>query len=139
VVGGKELIKAFLALKSNYDSGVFMAVQRTAARALNHPLAADFNRERTNLFLKRRDGISKALSAAGFKFQVPRAGYYFWVRIPESYKSSIEFCADLLEKTGVAVTPGVGYGPSGEGFFRITMTAPDSRIEEAMERLKDFA
>jgi len=138
VVGGEQLIKAFLTLKSNFDSGVFMAVQRTAARALAHPQSAVFNRERTALFKKRRDRIAAALRKLGFAFQLPRASYYFWVHVPENYRSSVEFCADLLEKQGLVVTPGVGYGPSGEAFFRVSMTAPDERIEEGMVRLERF-
>ncbi len=138
VVGSEKLIDAFLTLKSNFDSGVFMAVQRTAARALTHPQAKEFNRERTVLFKKRRDRIAAALTELGFRFNVPRASYYFWVHIPAAYESSVGFCADLLERQGLVVTPGVGYGPSGEDFFRISMTAPDSRIEEAMVRLKEF-
>lgn len=138
VTGGKQLIDAFLTLKSNFDSGVFMAIQRTAARALEHSEAKAFNKERTALFKKRRDRIAKALEGMGFKFQLPRASYYFWVHIPRSYASSVEFCADLLEKQGLVVTPGVGYGPSGENFFRISMTSPDERIEQGMERLRVF-
>jgi LL-diaminopimelate aminotransferase len=90
------------------------------------------------LFKKRRDRIAAALTELGFRFNVPRASYYFWVHIPAAYESSVGFCADLLERQGLVVTPGVGYGPSGEDFFRISMTAPDSRIEEAMVRLKEF-
>jgi LL-diaminopimelate aminotransferase len=138
VVGSKELVDAFLTLKSNFDSGAFMAIQRTAARSLSHPEVARFDSERTLLFKSRRDRIAKALKQLGFKFELPRASYYFWVRIPENYASSVEFCADLLEKQGLVVTPGVGYGPSGENFFRISMTAPDDRIDEGMERLKAF-
>jgi len=138
VTGGKQLIDAFLTLKSNFDSGVFMAIQRTAARALEHSKAKAFNKERTALFKKRRDRIASALEGMGFKFQLPRASYYFWVHTPPSYASSVVFCADLLEKKGLVVTPGVGYGPSGENFFRISMTSPDERIEQGMERLRDF-
>ncbi len=139
VAGSKELIKAFLTLKSNFDSGVFMAIQRTAARALKHPEAPGFARERTNLFRNRRDLIAAALSDAGFRFELPRASYYFWVRIPDAYTSSVKFCADLLEKAGISVVPGVGYGPNGEHYFRISMTTPDTRIDEAMQRMKIFA
>lgn len=138
VVGSKALIDAFLTLKSNFDSGVFMAVQRTAARALGHPEARLFNEHRTQLFKKRRDTIAGALEELGFRFKLPRASYYFWVRIPDIYSSSVVFCADLLEKQGLVVTPGVGYGPSGEDFFRISMTSPNDKIEKAMERLRNF-
>jgi LL-diaminopimelate aminotransferase len=138
VTGGKNLINAFLTLKSNFDSGVFMAIQRTAARALQHPDAGNFHRERTLLFKSRRDRIARCLKELGFGFQLPRASYYFWVHIPDAYRSSVEFCADLLEKQGLIVTPGVGYGPSGERYFRVSMTAPDTRIDEGMQRLKAF-
>ena len=138
VTGGKDLIRAFLTLKSNFDSGVFMAVQRAAARALKHPDAPAFHQERTALFKNRRDRIARGLRVAGFRFSLPRAGYYFWVRIPDAYTSAVDFCADLLEKAGLVVTPGVGYGPNGEGWFRISMTTPDHRIDEAMERLQKF-
>ncbi len=138
VVGGKQLIDAFLTLKSNFDSGVFMAIQRVAARALVHAEAPGFHRERTALFKARRDKIASALTEMGYKFQLPRASYYFWVRIPDSYKSSVEFCADLLEQQGLVVTPGVGYGPSGEKYFRISMTSQDERIDEGMKRIRQF-
>jgi len=138
VTGGKDLIDAFLTLKSNFDSGVFMAIQRTAARALHHPDAGNFHRERTLLFRSRRDRIARCLNELGFRFQLPRASYYFWVRIPDAFRSSVEFCADLLEGQGLIFTPGVGYGPSGESYFRVSMTAADSRIDEGMERLKAF-
>ena len=138
IVGSKTLIDAALTLKSNFDSGVFMAIQRAAARALGHPEARMFNESRTQLFKARRAIISSALEEMGFRFKLPRASYYFWVRIPENYSSSIAFCADLLEQQGLIVTPGVGYGPSGEAYFRISMTAENSKIEHAMERLKNF-
>jgi LL-diaminopimelate aminotransferase len=139
VTGGKELIDAFLTLKSNFDSGVFMAIQRVAARALEHPDAPAFFGERTALFKRRRDRIAGSLANLGYKFQLPRASYYFWVHIPEPYTSSVAFCADLLDKQGLIVTPGVGYGPSGESFFRLSMTSPDERIDEAMERFRVFS
>jgi LL-diaminopimelate aminotransferase len=139
VTGGKDLIDAFLTLKSNFDSGVFMAIQRAAARALGHPEAPKFSRERTILFKKRRNRIAEALTDLGYRFQLPRASYYFWVHIPKPYTSSVTFSADLLEKQGLIVTPGVGYGPSGEDFFRLSMTAPDERIDEGLRRLKAFS
>ncbi len=139
VVGGPKLIDAFLTLKSNFDSGQFMAVQRTAAKALSHPDCLAFFEERTNLFRDRRDRIAEVLNTLGYSFDLPRASYYFWVRIPAAYKTCVDFCADLLEKTGLVVTPGVGYGPSGERYFRVSMTAPDERIDEGLERLKEFS
>jgi LL-diaminopimelate aminotransferase len=137
-VGSKDLVDAFLTLKSNIDSGVFMAIQRTAAQALLHPDVASFQAERTALFRSRRDRIALALTELGFKFRLPRASYYFWVRIPDRYDSSVQFCADLLEGAGLVVTPGVGYGPAGQGFFRVSMTAADAKIDEGLDRLRAF-
>jgi LL-diaminopimelate aminotransferase len=139
VAGGQDLIHAFLTLKSNFDSGVFMAIQRAAAKALAHPDAPKFHQERTALFKKRRDRIAASLEKLGYRFQLPRASYYFWVRIPEGYSSSVNFCADLLDQKGLIVTPGVGYGPSGENYFRISMTSPDERITEGLARLEAFS
>jgi LL-diaminopimelate aminotransferase len=138
IVGSKSLIDAVLTLKSNFDSGVFMAIQRAAARALGHPDAPLFNDRRTQLFKVRRNLIASALEDMGFRFKLPRASYYFWVRIPENYSSSVAFCADLLERQGLIVTPGVGYGPSGEAYFRISMTAEDNKIRQGMDRLTKF-
>lgn len=107
--------------------------------AVGHPDAQGFSEERTLLFKKRRDRIAAGLAGLGYRFRLPRASYYFWVHIPEPYTSSVAFCADLLEKQGLIVTPGVGYGPSGENFFRLSMTSPDERIDEAMERLEAFS
>ena len=82
--------------------------------------------------------MAGALSEMNFRFQLPRASYYFWVRIPQPYTSTVQFCADLLDKQGLIVTPGIGYGPSGEGYFRVSMTAPDEIIDAGMNRLKEF-
>jgi LL-diaminopimelate aminotransferase len=138
LVGGAPLIHAVLTLQSNIDSGVFMAIQRTAGRALHHPAAEAFHSERTALFKERRRRIAEALTDGGFRYQLPRASYYFWVHIPDRYSSSIDFCAELLETRALVVTPGLGYGPGGKDFFRISMTAPDERIDEGMKRLRAF-
>ena len=70
-------------------------------------------------------------------FRSPKASFYVWAGIPTDEKS-IPFCARLLDETAVVVTPGVGYGPNGEGYIRISLTAPDARIEEAMQRLENW-
>jgi len=66
--------------------------------------------------------------------RLPRASLYLWARLPEG-QTSVEFAARLLDETGVVVTPGVGYGPSGEGYVRLSLTLPDERLEEAVRRL----
>ena len=76
----------------------------------------------------------EVLQSRGLRVRPPKASLYVWAGIPEGY-TSIEFAARVLEETDVVVTPGIGYGPSGEGFIRISLTTPDDRLDEAMHRL----
>jgi LL-diaminopimelate aminotransferase len=73
----------------------------------------------------------------GIDVPLPRATFYLWARVPAGY-DSIGFAAHVLDEVGVNVTPGVGFGPSGEGYFRVSVTAPDARVEEACERLRSL-
>ena len=80
----------------------------------------------------------KALRDAGFQFKEPDAAFYLWIHVPKGF-SSAEFCTELLEKVGIVATPGNGFGPSGEGYFRLTLTAPDARLKLAAKRLATYA
>ena len=87
---------------------------------------------------QRRDKVVETLNAAGWKLQKPKATIYVWAPVPEKYRGdSGAFAGDLLEKTGVVVTPGRGYGQWGEGYFRISLTYPDAVLDEAMSRIID--
>ena len=102
VTGGKDLVNAFLTLKSNFDSGVFMAIQRVAARArAATPTRPAFSRERTTLFKKRRDRDRRGAHQNWLRVPASRASYYFWVHIPEPYTSSVAFCCRPPGDTGV--------------------------------------
>ncbi len=88
------------------------------------------------LYARRRDLVCDALAQAGVEVQRPRGTIYVWAPVPEKYTgSSGAFATDLLEKTGVVVTPGRGYGPAGEGYFRISLTYPDDVLKEALGRI----
>ncbi len=131
-VGNPELIRALTQVKTNFDSGIPQAIQWAAVTALRGP--NEWVEANNRVYRRRRDLAVEALRAAGFEVRPPKAGFYLWVRTPNG-QPSIEFALRLLEATAVVVTPGVGFGPNGEGYFRISLTTPDDRLEEALRRL----
>ena len=133
VVGNAEVVERYRQLKTNLDSGMFEAVQRATIAALTD--ARDFPREMSGVYGRRRDLVADGLAAIGLDVAPPRATPYFWVRVPEGHTSE-SFTELVLEEAGVLVSPGPAYGPSGEGFFRISLTVPDDRLEEAVRRIE---
>lgn len=131
--GNKKLVAGLAKAKSNIDSGIFSAIQVCAVTALD----ADpkFVQEMSGLYQERRNVLVDGLNAIGWDAHKPKATFYVWVKVP-SKQSSIEFSAMLLEKANLVVTPGVGFGASGEGFVRFALTVPKERIAVALERLK---
>ncbi|NLT34692.1 MAG: LL-diaminopimelate aminotransferase [Gaiellales bacterium] len=132
-VGNKDILAALWKLKTNMDSGMFEALQRTAAFILNG--SWDFVDEMMAVYARRRDLVLHALSAIGLHAPQPQATIYMWVPVPEGYTSA-SFAEKVLDEAAVVVTPGNGYGTYGEGFVRISLTAPDERIEEAVARIE---
>jgi len=133
VVGNAEVVERYRQLKTNLDSGMFEAVQRATVAALT--TARDFPREMSEVYRRRRDLVVEALAAIGLEVAPPKATPYFWARVPEGHTSE-SFTELVLEEAGVLVSPGPAYGPSGEGFFRISLTVPDERLEEAVRRIE---
>jgi LL-diaminopimelate aminotransferase len=133
-IGTPEVISALARLKSNLDSGVFSAIQAAAASALEKDYDAITGRI-MGIFRKRRDSLAESLEKGGFRFKVPEATFYFWIEVPGG-GSSMEYCGRLLEETGIVATPGVGFGSHGEGYFRLSITAPGDTILEAGRRLE---
>ena len=137
MVGNASAVAALRTVKENIDNGSLRGVQFAAAKALD--LAEKVIPPINEVYQRRRDLVVDALNAAGWKLEKPRATIYVWAPVPESYNSaespSGAFVSDLLEKTGVSVTPGRGYGADGEGFFRISLTYPDAVLKEAMDRI----
>jgi LL-diaminopimelate aminotransferase len=97
--------------------------------------AREFPREMSAVYERRRDLVAEALAAIGLHVEPPKATPYFWVPVPEGHTSA-SFSELVLEQAGVVVSPGPAYGPSGEGFFRISLTVPDERLEEAVQRIE---
>ncbi len=131
--GNPDVLSGLLKVKTNVDSGVFEAVQEAAIAAMNGP--DDVIEKNCEIYKRRRDLLVEGLKSAGFEVEKPLATFYVWVRVRGS---SIEFVKNLLDRTGIVATPGVGFGKSGEGFVRFALTKDESIIAEAVERLKNF-
>lgn len=132
VAGAEKAIEALGRVKTNIDSGVFDALQRAGIAALEGP--QDSLEETLGVYAKRRDALVDALNTAGWVLQKPKGSIYLWVPVPEG-DTSLDFTEFLLEKAGVVVAPGSGYGPTGEGYVRFSLTLPDDRLEEGATRI----
>ena len=133
-VGNAEAIATYWRLKSNVDSGLFEAVQLAGIAALSPDADAEVA-SMNELYRRRRDLVCEALRAIGVHVRPPHATIYVWAPVPDGFTSSAEYCEHVLEQAGVVITPGAIYGPAGEGWFRISLTTPDERLLEAVERL----
>lgn len=132
-VGAPHLIAAMSQVKENTDSGVFNAIQYAGIAALEGP-TDDLEALRV-LYRHRRDLVIETLRAIGLDPDPPKATFYVWCPTPNGMLS-MDYAAEVLDRAGVVITPGVGYGSQGEGFFRISLTVPDARLEEAARRLR---
>jgi LL-diaminopimelate aminotransferase len=137
MVGNAEAIAHYWRLKSNVDSGLFEAVQLAGVAALE-PQVDERVREMNAVYARRRDLVCDALTAAGVRVTPPKGTIYVWAPIPAGFASSSAYCEHVLEKTAVVISPGGAYGPSGEGWFRISLTTPDNRLAEAMQRISSL-
>ena len=134
ILGNADAINTYWRLKTNVDSGLFEAVQLAGAAALDgprEPLA-----EMNAVYARRRDLVVGALREIGVEVEAPKGTIYVWAPVPAGH-SSTTFAELVLEQAAVVVSPGSMYGPSGEGFFRISLTTPDDRITEAVERMRE--
>jgi LL-diaminopimelate aminotransferase len=138
IVGNAEAISDYWRLKSNIDSGLFEAVQLAGAAALGPELDVQV-KGMNELYRRRRDLVCDALEQAGVEVARPKATIYVWAPIPAGFESSAAYCEYVLEEAAVVISPGEAYGPSGAGFFRISLTTPDDRLSEAVDRLRSLA
>jgi LL-diaminopimelate aminotransferase len=134
VVGNREALEALATLKTNLDSGIWMAVQRAGVAALTGP--QDHVERMRQLYRRRRDLVVSTFRDLGVEVEPPRGSIYVWVPTPGGRPSGA-FADELLERVGVVVSPGAGYGARGEGFVRVSLTVPDQRLEEAMARIRE--
>jgi LL-diaminopimelate aminotransferase len=134
ILGNAEAISSYWRLKTNVDSGLFDAVQLAGAAALEGPSGP---LERMNeTYARRRDLVIETLRDIGVDVTPPKGTIYVWAPVPEGHTST-SFCELVLDEAAVVVSPGSMYGPSGEGFFRISLTTPDEGLTEALERMRE--
>ena len=132
MAGNAEVVEALGRVKTNVDSGIFQAVQCAGIAALGMP--QPWIDERNLHLQRRRDVVLEALRGAGLEPEKPLASLYVWCPVP-SGAGSVDFARRLIDEIGVIVTPGVGFGPSGDGYFRVSLTTPDDRLKEALDRI----
>lgn len=133
-VGNPEAVKALAQVKTNIDSGIFNAVQMAAIAALTGP--QDHLERLRTMYQRRRDLVIETLHDLGWSLEPPKGSFYIWFPTKDDM-GSVEFCDLVLQRTGVVISPGSGYGAQGEGYVRISLTVPDERLAEAMTRLRE--
>jgi LL-diaminopimelate aminotransferase len=131
-VGNATAINALKTLKSNLDSGIPQAIQYAAIEALTGP--QNCIKEHNDVYQRRRDLIVDTLNKMGLEAKQPKASLYIWAKVPHGF-TSVEFTNDLLDKTGVVVTPGTGYGSNGEGYVRLSLTIADALLLKGLSRM----
>jgi LL-diaminopimelate aminotransferase len=137
VVGNAQAIETYWRLKTNIDSGMFDAVQLAGVAALSPDADAEVA-AMSELYVRRRDLVCNALREIGVNVKPPRSTIYVWAPVPAGFASSVAYCEHVLERTGVVLSPGAIYGPAGEDWFRISLTTPDDRLLEAVNRLGEL-
>jgi alanine-synthesizing transaminase len=134
--GNSEMVRALGIIKGYYDYGMFQAIQVAAIVALRHTDAAVEAQSR--VYQGRRDVLVDGLRRQGWKIEVPRAGMFVWAKIPEpwaSQQSTMDFAMRLLEQGNVAVSPGSGFGPAGEGYLRLSLVENENRLRQAVRQI----
>jgi LL-diaminopimelate aminotransferase len=135
IAGNAEAIGYYHRLKTNIDSGVFDAVQLAGATALSPEVDGEV-KAMCAVYQRRRDLVCAALADAGVAVAKPKGTIYVWAPTPSGFESDASYCEHVLEHAAVAISPGGAYGPSGEGFFRISLTTPEDRLLTALERIR---
>lgn len=134
-VGNADMIQALMTVKSNLDSGIPQAIQYMAIEAMN--MTDNQVRERNDVYESRRNKVVETLNSIGIELDPPKASLYVWAPVPAGYDSA-SFTSLLLDKADIVVTPGNGYGPSGEGYIRLSLTINDVDMQRGLDRLKSL-
>ena len=136
LVGNRDVVQALAKLKSYLDYGTFQPIQIATTVTLNE--VPDFPKEVLEIYQSRRDTLCDGLDRIGWSFEKPRGTMFAWAPIPEPYKEmgSIEFASFLVKEASVAVSPGIGFGPGGEGYVRFALIENDQRIAQAVRSLR---
>tara|TARA_B100000674_G_scaffold167212_1_gene134634 strand:- start:69639 stop:70976 length:1338 start_codon:yes stop_codon:yes gene_type:complete len=135
--GNREMIKALATIKGYYDYGMFQAVQVAAIMALRE--TEDAVLEQSRIYESRRNVLCEGLSRLGWDFEVPKAGMFVWARFPQEWQdqmSTMDFAMKLLEEGNVAVSPGTGFGTTGEGYLRMALVENENRLRQGVRQIK---
>lgn len=132
IAGNSEIIKKLMIIKTNFDSGQFSAIQQTGADALNY--GSDFTKYINDVYRERRKIVEDKLKEKNYYVYDSKGTFYVWFKVPSNF-SSEEFSREVLEKTGVLITPGNAFGDFGEGYCRISLTVDKNKLIEAMNRI----
>ena len=135
LVGRRDVVAACKKLRTQIDFGMFLPIQKAAIAALTGPL--DMVKDQCAVYQQRRDALCGGLRSIGWNVPDSHGSMFVWAPIPERYTSSMDFCMDLVEKSGVLCTPGSSFGPLGEGYVRFALTMPAERIAEAVRSIRD--
>lgn len=130
-LGNAAVVSQMKRLKSNMDYGMFLPIQEAAITAITGDQSCVA--ETRAAYEKRRDVLCDGLKEIGWDMEKPEATMFVWARIPDGYESSEEFAMDLVEKTGVLVTPGSAFGPSGEGHVRMALVQEENELLQVVE------
>ncbi|HEU4319119.1 MAG TPA: aminotransferase class I/II-fold pyridoxal phosphate-dependent enzyme [Acidimicrobiia bacterium] len=138
VVGNAEAVAALGKLKSYLDYGTFQPIQIASIIALNE--GDDYISEVNDIYRIRRDALIEGLNRAGWEIEAPKGTMFVWGEIPEPFREmgSLEFAVHLIEEARVAVSPGVGFGPTGEGFVRFALVENEQRIRQAVRGVRSL-
>jgi len=136
LLGNAEVVQALVKLKSYLDYGMFQPVQIAATVTINE--APDFPKEICAIYESRCDALIEGLGRIGWDIPKPGGSMFVWAPIPEPYAEmdSVEFCSLIVRDADVALSPGVGFGPGGEGFVRFALIENEKRIQQAIRNLK---
>ncbi|MCA9400073.1 MAG: LL-diaminopimelate aminotransferase [Candidatus Omnitrophica bacterium] len=131
--GNAKLVAGLAKVKSNYDSGIFQAIQVAGITALQSP--DEVTDDMRTLFQERRDALINGLRSIGWKIDPPKAAFYVWAKLPKGFTDSMSCAKTFLDQADIVITPGNGFGAGGEGYVRMALTVPTNRIHEAVTRI----
>ncbi|MCI5884717.1 MAG: aminotransferase class I/II-fold pyridoxal phosphate-dependent enzyme [Clostridiales bacterium] len=134
-IGNPEIIAAFRKLRSQYDFGMFLPIQKAASAALRGDRKQIEHQRK--LYEERRDALCSGLRAIGWNVPDSHGSMFVWAPLPDGYSNSMDFSMELMDRTGIVCTPGASFGPLGEGYVRFALVLPPEAIREAVDRIKE--
>lgn len=139
ICGNKEVVARFAKGKSTIDNGIFKALQKACAYIMTSSEGDEYIAQANAAYKRKQNILIKGLRELGWEIndnEIPDTTFYLWVKIPRKYTSSVKFCEDLLEKSGIVIVPGTAFGQYGEGYFRISYVCSDEKLQEVIDRMK---